>query len=135
MPWKCFMLAAPPRLGEWHDTDSGGRTLPMFYPLPDGREVEFQDLPVGAMWTEPAERTARGIDSLAVLLPGRVIWRMDDSGTNGFLWTRSGNPPEVTMFPSINFVGIYHGWLRNGILSDDVDRRLFNHHGIRIAGK
>jgi hypothetical protein len=31
-----------------------------------------------------------------------------------------GEKPPVTVHPSINAVGIYHGWLKDGVLSDDL---------------
>lgn len=40
-------------------------------------------------------------------------------------WTVSGEPPFITMSPSINIVGSYHGFLQNGILSDDCEGRKF----------
>lgn len=40
-------------------------------------------------------------------------------------WTVTGEVPNITASPSINFPGIYHGWLQNGILSDDVEGRRF----------
>jgi hypothetical protein len=38
-------------------------------------------------------------------------------------WTRTGEPPNVTANPSINWVGFYHGWLKNGVLTDDCEAR------------
>lgn len=31
-----------------------------------------------------------------------------------------GQKPNITVHPSINCVGIYHGWLQHGVLSDDL---------------
>lgn len=38
-------------------------------------------------------------------------------------WTVTGKPPDITVSPSINYVGSYHGWLQNGVISQDVDGR------------
>lgn len=40
-------------------------------------------------------------------------------------WTVNGVPPLLTISPSINMVDRYHGWLQNGVLSDDVDGRKY----------
>lgn len=60
---------------------------------------------------------------LVLLVPGGQ-WMVDGPASNGPKgkpgWTRSGTPPDVTASPSIGIgerCEIYHGWLRNGILS------------------
>lgn len=40
-------------------------------------------------------------------------------------WTVTGEAPNITMHPSINIMGFYHGWLQNGVLSDDCEGRQF----------
>jgi hypothetical protein len=40
-------------------------------------------------------------------------------------WTVTGEVPNITVSPSINFPGYYHGWLQNGILSDDLDGKTY----------
>ncbi len=40
-------------------------------------------------------------------------------------WTVSGELPNITVNPSINCIGIYHGWIRNGEISDDCEGRKF----------
>ena len=49
--------------------------------------------------------------------------RYSDRGGPG--WTVIGKPPCITVSPSINCVGRWHGWLQNGVLSDDVEGRKF----------
>jgi hypothetical protein len=41
-------------------------------------------------------------------------------------WAVSGNPPNITLAPSINIVGYYHGWIQNGVISDDCEGRKFS---------
>lgn len=41
-------------------------------------------------------------------------------------WTVTGEAPAITVHPSINCVGRYHGWLHGGVLSDDVEGRVFD---------
>lgn len=40
-------------------------------------------------------------------------------------WTVTGEAPNITVSPSINAVGRYHGWLQNGVLGDDLDGRTY----------
>lgn len=135
MPWKCFMVESI-RSTDWEPCETGtGRIQRSFYKLPDGREVGFSELPVGAMWwNEQHPHSIRGVHgrSLCVRLPGNVIWYMHHPGTNGCKWTVTGDPPNVTASPSINFMGIYHGWVQNGVVTDDCEGRRFNADGCRI---
>lgn len=54
--------------------------------------------------------------------PWPVDFNASDS-SNG--WTVTGLFPNITVRPSINFVKSYHGWLTDGILSDDTEGRTF----------
>lgn len=40
-------------------------------------------------------------------------------------WTVTGEAPNITCSPSINFPGRYHGYLINGVLSDDLEGRRY----------
>lgn len=44
----------------------------------------------------------------------------DEHGYKDCGWTVTGDIPNVTVSPSINAVGIYHGWLQNGVISDGI---------------
>lgn len=135
MSWSCFKVQKI-RRGLWEPCEGGGRKQELFYTLPDGREVSFKDLSVGAMFHTSdmppyddgsAYHAAR--PSIIVLLPGRVLWHMNDKGSEGCLWQIDGEIPNVTASPSINYVGIYHGWVQNGVVSDDVEGRKFDEMG------
>lgn len=39
-------------------------------------------------------------------------------------WTVTGEPPEITVNPSVNIVGSYHGWIQDGVISDDLYGRV-----------
>lgn len=97
------------------------------YLTPDGKEVsihcqpppELARAPIGAMWYADW-MSWKGPDgrSLVVMTPAGE-WGIDGPSSNvGRPWTRTGTPPNVTVNPSIHFVGRYHGRLRNGELSD-----------------
>jgi len=130
MSWNCFLVTAvdlaEPRQVYPDDPEVTTRTA---YRLADGREVLFQELLVGAMW----ESARRG---LCVKLPGHptgVIWAMREQGTDGHSsWVITGTPPNVTATPSINFVGVYHGFVTAGVVTDDCEGRKFDDLGKSI---
>ena len=98
------------------------------YLTPDGKECTthpqppsgIQVAPAGAMWFSDCF-SWKGPDghTLTVMTPGGE-WCIDGpaSGSSSRPWTRTGIPPKVTVSPSIHIVGKYHGWLRDGMLSD-----------------
>lgn len=69
---------------------------------------------------------------ITVVLPDGTPWCIDHrfSQHNGAKgpqpgWTIAGVAPLITASPSIHFVGSYHGFLRDGVLSDDLDGRTY----------
>ncbi len=40
-------------------------------------------------------------------------------------WQVSGPPERLTVAPSINCPGVYHGYIRDGVITDDCDGRRF----------
>ncbi len=68
---------------------------------------------------------------LMVRLPNRLNFIIDGAAsaqTSG--WTVTGEAPNITVSPSINCNrfdprGGYHGWLQNGVLSDDLEGRTY----------
>lgn len=110
MAWQCVMYEIRP-MGEMELDRCAFRLLGSSDPY-----VPFKDLPVGAMYID-------WDDLLCVKLPGGPEWIIDRHDRK---WTRTGEPPNVTVTPSINHQGVYHGWLTNGALTDDVDGRVFS---------
>ena len=129
MPWQCRLVDDPEerkRLREEH-----------------GR------LPVGTMWHDPELFPAAGTPrpehgylsrqyfaahagrraALMVVLPNHHAICLDACATGHFDdgdgWTVTGDAPNVTVSPSINWIGSYHGWLQGGVLSDDCEGRRF----------
>lgn len=83
--------------------------------------VRLEDAPVGAMW-DAHWYPFKGPDGrcLVVRTPGGD-WIVDQP-IHGKPWDRSGDPPKITVHPSIA-IGrdekdnwIYHGWLHHGYL-------------------
>jgi hypothetical protein len=109
--------------------DSEAVTTRVAFRLADGTERLFRELTVGAMWNDEE----RG---LCVKLPGCThgnIWALKEKPTDGGNgWTWTGEAPNITATPSINFVGIYHGWVQNGMVTDDCEGRKFDDLGKRL---
>lgn len=64
---------------------------------------------------------------LAMRLPNGQAWCIDLVASNnrvGSGWTVIGNAPNITARPSIA-TSTYHGWLKNGVLSDDLEGRQY----------
>lgn len=97
--------------------------------LHEGKLKTWSQLDPGAMWLEDGE--------LVCKIPGGSAgseWQVDrgrlmnaDPERAGKKrlpeWTRTGEPPNITVSPSINYMGFYHGWLCEGVLSDDCEGR------------
>jgi hypothetical protein len=103
-----------------------------------GSNIDFAKLEVGDMYfiDVPADELVKyklsayyfehnaARKPLMVLLPGRHFFMVDgqcyDSKRGGYYggWQVTGVPPNITVHPSINMVGYYHGWLKNGVLGD-----------------
>jgi hypothetical protein len=70
---------------------------------------------------------------LHIMLPNGTLFAPGDR------WTITGTAPEITLHPSINNYHVsddpelrarfhkhgYHGWLQNGILTDDLEGRTY----------
>jgi len=116
----------------WRRADTGEmRVLHWKYTPPGVPTAE-----PGAMWDAtwmPDEY--RGPDGIALLVrcprgDGQIStndWTVDGAATGGGRWTRTGDPRTgaVTAEPSISIgnpgsPGHYHGWLRNGELTDHI---------------
>jgi hypothetical protein len=117
MTWQCLLIDSPQL------TDHGNIEL-------DAREV-------GDMWFAPVARDKlKGMHltahyyavnanrmPLMVLLPGRHFFLIDGQCFNqarGYYdsWIVSGVPPLITVQPSINLEGRYHGYLTAGVIGD-----------------
>lgn len=70
---------------------------------------------------------------LMVILPGRQLFLVDGKcWSNGSYyggWSVTGDAPRITVSPSINLVGSYHGWIADGCISDDCEGRRFTEDG------
>ena len=85
----------------------------------------LREAPAGAMWyADWFADIWKGPDGhcLMLKLPHGHEWVIDGPSTHsGPGWTRQGEPPRLTVTPSIlvqSQLGDYHGWLRDGFLVD-----------------
>lgn len=102
------------------------------YVRPDtGETWERRELPVGAMyhgWWSPKNWTGSDGIALHVILPRADgspdhAWNVDGPATSGGHWTRTGDPKAVPTTVDANpsiLTSEYHGYLRNGVLTDPV---------------
>jgi len=86
--------------------------------------------PAGAMWYAPwFGEPWQGPDgkTLMVRLPSGHDWCVDGPSSSGGGWTRTGTVPNITAMPSIwdRRPNGYHGWLQNGVLTDDLEGRTY----------
>jgi len=58
---------------------------------------------------------------ICVVCPNGDLWEIDRKSSNGDGWRVTGDLPRITCAPSIKTEG-YHGHLRNGRFTADVDR-------------
>lgn len=83
----------------------------------------------------PADLNARGFLSphywrdwstkrppICVVCPNGEQWEIDRWSSNGTGWSVTGDLPNITCAPSIVVTG-YHGFLRGGVFTADVDGR------------
>lgn len=114
MAWKCFMVTKNEHPPE--KSPGGGIVTRPYFVDEAGKHYEFDELPAGAMFLSGP--------LLHVKLPTNRFWCPDRPASNsGLPWQRTGTPPHVTCSPSIDCPSGYHGWLRDGVLTDDCEGR------------
>jgi hypothetical protein len=105
MPWTCFIVA---------------------------KRSEAKES--GAMWSE--HNTKGNKMDWFVRLPNGSVHNIHSKSSDGTPWEVTGEAPNFTVTPSINCLEIrnkdgnvwhpgYHGWLQNGVLSDDCEGRIY----------
>lgn len=117
MTWPCRLIDKP-ELDEHGNVDITKREV---------GDMWFLDVPPDEL--KERHLTAQyfadnaGRQPLIVMLPGRHYFCVDGqcfSAERGHYdgWNVTGTPPQITVTPSINMEGRYHGFLTNGVLSD-----------------
>jgi len=125
MPWKCYLVERIKLDPHVEDPERPGVFFMWKYRIPGTTALlDYKQLKVGAIWI--------GERGIHVKLPGNSGnngWDMQQPGTNGFIWTVTGEIPNVTATPSINCVGTYHGYVTNGSVTEDTEGRKFDDYG------
>jgi hypothetical protein len=143
MSWNCRMIT--------YGKETTSKTMQigdMFY-APTKEEMEADDaLPEdqqkGLWWIWAKAKDSKLCDyywannshrrPLLVYLPGNLLFCVDcgtvaDGVYSKSGWTVTGVPPHITVYPSINVKGIYHGYLTNGVIGDECEGRKYNEQG------
>lgn len=132
MPWQCVMRDEPP---DWGNGERPAIGEMWYEPEPHGQDRPPNREPLSAQYERdwagrrpPIVIALPGVSRhgyRTVLLDGAYFGGPDVLNPNREGWTITGTPPNLTATPSIHAVGDYHGWLRDGVLSDDVDGRTY----------
>lgn len=108
---------------------------------PSAQSLGLPWLPVGGYFFRSGDKPLPGLGAIylntakATRLPVYILtpdgwWCPDEmaygqQGWHGAGWTVTGTFPKVSITPSINFPGRFHSWVRDGLLLDDVEGRVF----------
>lgn len=158
MSWQCKLLeVVGTRNIRLDPAENGGICGRTVFVTSAGDEIAFQDMVPGTMFYVPADAdmtqwpwynvTPGHLSDyyhknnikrrpLFVVLPGKELFLIDGKcwrdGVQYGGWEVSGEAPNITVSPSINIGGIYHGWLQNGVISDECEGRRYDAAGYRI---
>jgi len=95
----------------------------------DGELYPLRVMPPGAVWEAPwfDHERYRGPDgkTWCVMMPGGHEWIIYGPSSDGKPWQVTGTLPNITVAPSIGLRGHYHGFIRNGVITEDADGRKF----------
>lgn len=129
MPWPCRMIewkkgmgGLELRIGDMWFHDERWRDEVGYYTWP------FMFSKAGKLSDFYRQNNA-GREPLLVWLPGKHVFCVDGMCWEGTRlyggWQVTEEPPLITVNPSINIVGLYHGWIRDGVISDDCEGRTY----------
>lgn len=71
---------------------------------------------------------------IVVFMPSQTFFCLDalefsKKAFHGSGWAVTGNIENLSVFPSININGCYHGFIQNGIITEDCEGRVYNEQG------
>ncbi len=114
----------------FQDDDSWQLARHRIYTTESGEQITLSEARPGMLWDADwyldFDDPWAGPDGRCLMcrLPDRTEWCIDGPSRTGGRWTREGEPPLLTVRPSIASSG-YHGWLSDGVLSDDLEGRRY----------
>lgn len=143
MPWTCRLITAK------HKTTRGGTGKRKWSARIVVDEATGKAPVVGDMYFAPWALKQNSADSWAphylarpeprrpplfVMMPGHRVLCVDQryfnkDGWYGSGWTLSGEAPKITLVPSINLGGAYHGYITAGVITDDCEGRKYGPDG------
>lgn len=103
----------------------------------DGKLYTLRELPPGAIWRatwmeeiKGSPYTAPDGKAWALMLPGGIEWLIYSYSSDKppRKWDVQGELPNITVSPSINQTGVYHGHVKNGVVTPDCEGRSFQKH-------
>lgn len=123
-----FYFTPPPGYDERKDDDEGWY-WPGHFATGERLSQQYRDL-------HQANRPP-----MLVFLPGRTLFCVDgacwNTGPDNKIvyhggWGVQGQLPLITLTPSINIGGSYHGFIRSGVITDDMEGRVYDENGRQI---
>jgi hypothetical protein len=93
-------------------------------------EIAYEDLDSAGARKQLSEAYYRDHygtrNPLTLVLPDGNIWIVDSRASNEAAgWDLTCDPPNLTARPSI-MTDTYHGWLTDGVLSNDLEGRTYD---------
>jgi len=124
MPWTCYLVEGGPAAlkaaGEWPPKPGTMYFAPWMLRSDWGGDE---------LTTHYSIRNARFRAPIILWLPDTTAWCIDAVATGKTTgWEVDGVPPKMTAKPSIHTV-TYHGYLVDGVLSDDLESRTYDEFG------
>lgn len=124
MSWPLVEVPNPfygPDARPWNDLEPGSYWT---IPLKDLKDKEKMWLAVRPL---SPEFYASGRDFVTwMILPGGAEWSPDLlSSESSQGWTTTGELPNITVHPSVHQIGRYHGFVTDGVLTDDLEGRTY----------
>lgn len=109
---------------KFHPEDHWQVNVNRLYEGDEREPFALREAPIGATWhAEWLDHPMYvGPDGKAwcVMLPGDSEWVIYGRSVNGKGWDITGEIPNITVSPSIHRIGQYHGFIKKGIISEDV---------------
>lgn len=116
MPWRLKVIAEPRTVEDFDRLRPGDCWID-----------EASDPRYLALMVAPAHAGKR---AWMVALPGLAPFPIYSAATrDNTAWTVTGEPPDVTVAPSIDCNGVYHGYIRDGVITDDLEHRVYDDRG------
>jgi hypothetical protein len=107
----------------------GRRTPGLTYLIPLARYA-IPGRTYGEIWANNLSREFHDsgrTSCIIIRLPDLTEWNVDFKATDSDQgWKVSGSWPNISIHPSVDIQNSFHGWIINGIISDDLSGRVFD---------